>query len=110
MKEILIAAAVAIGAIAAILGLYRFGRRREVQMLRLWAERSRFELLQFRQRAFSERAPFSFWTTHRTPNYFVRVRDQQGKERSGWVRLGTVFESIYWGGKDRVEVRWEEAR
>ncbi len=79
-------------------------------MLQRWAEQSQFQLVQFRQRAFSERAPFSFWTSHRTPNYFVRVRDQQGRERSGWVRLGTVLECIYWGSNDKVEVRWEEAR
>jgi len=108
MKEFVMAGVVAAGAIAAILGLYRFGRRREAQMLQRWAEQSGFELLQFRQRAFSESAPFFFLTTHRAPNYFVNVRDQQGTERSGWVRLGTVLESIYWGGKDKVEVQWEE--
>jgi hypothetical protein len=108
MKEIAIVAVIGAGAIAALLGLYGHGRRREVWMLRRWAGRSRFELLCFRQRAFVEAAPFSFWTSHRTPNYFVTVRDEQGRERSGWVRLGTVFESIYWDGKDKVEVKWED--
>ena len=79
-------------------------------MLQRWAEQSQVELLHFRQRAFTESAPFSFWTSHRTPNYFVRVRDRSGKERSGWLRLGTVIESIYFGGKNKVEVRWEEER
>ncbi len=77
-------------------------------MIQRWAEKSGFELLHFRQRAFSETAPFSFWTSHRAPNYFVRVRDRDGKERSGWIRLGTFFESIYWCDKDKVEVRWED--
>ena len=108
MKETVIAAVVAIGAVAAVIGLYWFGRRREVVMLQRWAEQSEVELLHFKQRAFSEPTPFSFWTSHRTPNYFVRVRDRGGKERSGWIRLGSVFESIYWGGKNKVEVRWEE--
>ncbi len=110
MKETVIAALVAIGAVAAVIGLYWFGRRREVVMLHRWAEQSQVELLHFRQRALSEPAPFSFWTSHRTPNYFVRVRDRDGKERSGWLRLGSLFESIYWGGKNKVEVRWEEER
>jgi hypothetical protein len=109
MKEIATAAGLAVIAVAAILALYRRGQRREIQMLKIWAERSHFELLHSRERRFLEGAPFSFWTSHRTPNYFVKVRDQQGRERSGWVRLGTVFERIYWGGKDKVEVRWEEA-
>jgi hypothetical protein len=110
MKEIAATAALAVAVVAAILALYRRGRQREIQMLKRWAERSHFELLHSRERRFLEGAPFSFWTSHRTPNYFVKVRDQQGRERSGWVRLGTVFESIYWEGKDKVEVRWEEAR
>ena len=110
MRELFIAAAVAIGAIAAILGLYRLGRRREVVMLRRWAEHSHLELLSFRQRAFAEAAPFTFWTTHKTPNYFVTVRDSHGKERSGWLRLGTFFEGTYWSGKNKVEVRWEDER
>lgn len=110
MKEIAAAAALVVVVIAAVLALYRRGQRREMQMLNQWAERSHFELLHSRERRFLEGTPFSFWTSHRTPNYFVKVRDQQGRERSGWVQLGTVFESIYWGGKDKVEVRWEEAR
>jgi hypothetical protein len=110
MKEIAATAALAVVLVALILALYRRGQRREISMVQRWAARSHLELLSLRGRAFFEPAPFSFWISHRTPNYFVRVRDQQGKERSGWVRLGTVFESIYWGGKDKVEVRWDEAR
>src|SRR3954452_19232763 len=108
MKETVIAAVVAFGAVAAVVGLYLFGRRREVVMLQRWAEQSQVELLHFRQRAISEPAPFSSWTSHRRPNYFVRVRDREGKERSGWLRLGSLFESVCWDGKDKVEVRWEE--
>jgi len=32
-----------------------------------------FELMHSRERRFLEAAPFSFWTSHRTPNYLVRV-------------------------------------
>ena len=110
MKEFAAAAALATVLIAAILAIYRQGLRREVLIVQRWAEQNQFQLLHFRQRAFCEPAPFCFWTSHRTPSYFVRVRDQHGKERSGWVRLGTISEGIYWGGKDKVEVRWEETR
>ena len=106
MKEV----AICIVALVAVVGLYRYGRRREVLMLKRWAEESHFQLLHCRQRMFSEAAPFSFWTTHRTPNYFVRVKDERGTERSGWVRLGNVVESTYWGGKNQVEVRWVEGQ
>lgn len=109
MKGIAAAAVLATLTVTAILAGYRRGQKREALMVQRWAERNHFELLDSRERALLEPAPFSFWTSHRTPNYFVRVRDQHGKERSGWVRLGTVFESIYWGSKDKVEVRWEEA-
>ena len=109
MNEITVAAAIATVIIVAQLAVNRLGRRREILMLKRWAERSQFQLLEFRQRAFSEPAPFSFWSSHRTPNYFIKVRDQEGKERSGWVRLGNFFESIYWGGRDEVKVKWDEA-
>ncbi|HYG36596.1 MAG TPA: hypothetical protein VEC99_17515 [Clostridia bacterium] len=108
MKGMAITAAVATGAVAAIVCMYQWGRHREILILQRWAEQNHLELLHFRQRAFSESAPFPFWTSHRTPNYFVRVRGRDGKERSAWLRLGTVFESTYWGGKDKVQVKWEE--
>jgi hypothetical protein len=108
MKEVVAAAIVGLVLVAAILVGYRRGQRREATMVQQWAEKNHFELMHFRERAFLEPAPFSFWTSHRTPNYFVRVRDQQGRERAGWVRLGTVFESICWGGRDKVQVRGGE--
>ncbi len=108
MNEIVVAAALGTVITAAILAAYRWEQRHEILMVQRWAEKNRMKLLHLRARRLLEPAPFSFWTSHMTPNYFVGVRDQQGKERSGWVRLGTIFEGTHWGGKDKVEVRWEE--
>jgi len=72
--------------------LVRRLKRSELVTVQKWAERNSMELLHARERALFEPAPFFFWTSHRTPNYFVRVRDQHGKERCGWIRLGT-----FWG-------------
>ena len=94
--------------VSAILLGYRYGQRRELQMLRKWAERNRFELINTRPRRLLESAPFPFWTSGRMPNHFVRVRDAMGRERSGWVRLGTYASSIYGKGLERVEVKWED--
>jgi hypothetical protein len=101
--------AIPAAAIGVVLVSYWHARRRELVMVKRWAERSKVELLEFRPRSFAEPAPFSFWMTHRQPNYFVKVRDGEGRVRSAWLRLGTLFESIYWSGKNNVEVRWEES-
>jgi hypothetical protein len=110
IKEIAGAAAASTVLICLILASYRHGQRREISMLRNWAQENRLQLLAFRQRRFFEPAPFFFLTSHRTPAYLVKVRDEQGNERSAWVRLGTLWESIYWSGKHAVEVKWTETR
>ena len=101
------AALVTLLSVAAIT-LLRRGKQSEVLTVQRWAERNAMELQQVRERALFEPSPFCLWTSHRTPNYFVRVRDQQGRERCGWVRLGTISGSIFGESKDKVEVRWED--
>ena len=101
-------AAVAILAIAGVSAAYLHGRAREVSTLKRWAGENGFQLVSFRPRRFLEPAPFFFFLTVKQPQYFIRTRDAQGRERSAWVRLGTLWEGIYWNGKDKVEVRWDE--
>ena len=108
MKEIVLAAGLGTVLISIVLALYRWGQRRAVSMVQRWAEKNRFELLHFRERALFESAPFSFLGSNRTPHYFVRVRDQQGRERHGWIRLGTGLVGIFGAGKDKVEAKWDE--
>jgi hypothetical protein len=110
VKEVLGAAAMAAAPILGILLLYWHGRRREIWMLQNWARENHFELLSFRQRRFFEPAPFWFLSGHRTPAYLVTIRDEQGKQRSAWIRLGTLWEGICWGGKHVVTVKWNEVR
>jgi hypothetical protein len=107
VKDIIRNAGIALAAISVWLGMYYLGRLREKSMLRNWAEKNRFQLVSFRQRRFFESAPFSFLTSHRQPAYFITVRDERGKERSAWVRLGTLWGSVW---SNTVEVEWNEKR
>ncbi len=81
---------------------WHFSRSREV--LEQWAEEQGFELLHREYRNLI-RGPF-FWTTSRGQTvYYVRVRDQQGVERSGSVRCGGWFLGLL---TNPAEVRWED--
>jgi hypothetical protein len=104
-KEIISHAGIALAVILVWLGIYWLGRLREKSLLRNWAEKNRFHLLSFRQRRFFEPAPFALLTSHRQPAYFVTILDDQGKERSAWVRLGTVWGSVW---SSAVEVSWNK--
>ena len=108
MKETAVATALAGALVAAVLALYRWWQRCAVSIVRGWADRNHFELLHLRERSLLESAPFPLLGSNRQPSYFVTVRDQQGRERRAWVRLGTLLHSIFGFGKDKVEVKWED--
>jgi hypothetical protein len=79
---------------------YRLGIRERDKSLRKWASDNQFELLHFERCFFT--GGFSLLTTSRRQTvYFVRVRDHESHERSGWVRVGG-----FWGG-DGMEVKWK---
>jgi hypothetical protein len=105
-KEIVASLAIATLLIGGILALYRWGERRDSWILRKWAEENKLHLLLSEKRVLLGRGPFSYWKAPKQTVYFIRVRNQQGKERSGWVRFGS-----YWGGtmdSDKAEAKWEE--
>jgi hypothetical protein len=75
-------------------------------ILQRWASAKHFELLQFR-RCFLH-GGFSWWrTSYKQMVFFVKVRDDSGHERTGWVKFGRFF----WGGEYsslEPEVIWSE--
>jgi hypothetical protein len=75
-------------------------------ILRQWASKKHFEILQFK-RCFLY-GGFSWWTTsYRQMVFFVRVRDDSGHERTGWVKFGR----FWWGWEYsslEPEVVWSE--
>lgn len=105
-KEIFTGCAVGAAATWAILTFHRYTRRRHVSLLKTWATENHFELLSFHERGLFEAAPFFVLTSHHRPQFFVAVRDQQGNQRSAWVRLGSWAEGTIGYGKYAVEVKW----
>jgi hypothetical protein len=92
--------AIPIGLCVTVFIFYRRGIRERDKTLRRWASDNNFELLHF-ERCFLT-GGFSLLTTSRRQTvYFVSVRDQEHRERSGWVRVDG-----FWGGED-AEVEWK---
>lgn len=105
-KELVASVGIATLLIGGILALYRWGSRRNSSILQDWAEENKLQILLSERRVLLGRGPFSYWKAPKQSVYFIKVRDLQGKERSGWVRFGS-----YWGGtwdSDKAEAKWEE--
>lgn len=79
-----------------------YSRSRSV--LKQWAKASEYEILHSELRNLL-RGPF-FWTSSKGQTvYYVKVRDRDGHERSGWVRCGSFWNGVF---SDKAEVRWED--
>ncbi len=86
------------------IGLTMWQRERANDMLNKWAAQNQFRIEQREHRLF-RKGPF-LWTTGRGQYvYRVVVRDQNGRERTGWVRLGSWLFGIW---DEKVQVYWED--
>ncbi|MGA3163939.1 MAG: hypothetical protein ABSD77_07080 [Verrucomicrobiota bacterium] len=71
-------------------------------LLRRWAEKNKFQILQSTLKPFSK-GIFKFFGGLQT-EYYVRIRDQEGQEHSGWLR----YEGGFWTAIFKLpEIRWE---
>src|SRR5690242_12837386 len=78
--------------------------RRSLSLLRKWAATNDFEILEYRQPWFGA-GPFNYKRLSQSQiAYSVKVRDQRGNERLGWVRVG----AWWWGAlfSDKTDVIW----
>ena len=84
--------------------IWYFPRARS--LVRHWAIRNGFELLELEHRWLFT-GPF-FWNHSRNQSIFrVRVRDRNGGLRLGWVRCGGFFTGVF---TDEASVIWDEDR
>ena len=67
-------------------------------LLRRWAEKNGFQILHSTLIPFSK-GIFDYFRDLQTV-YHVRIRDQEGREHSGWVRCGSFWTKM-------AEARWE---
>ena len=82
----------------------RFGRSRSQDILRYWASRNGYHLIEQKYVRFFK-GPF-FWTSAKGQSvYRVVVEDGAGFRRSGWVRCG----SWGWGIlSNETQVYWDD--
>ena len=76
-------------------------------VLRAWAAEGGFRIIRFQKTNITGRGPFNWWTNSPYQSiYHLRVRDSEGRERSGWVRCGSYFGGVLFSNK--AEVKWED--
>ncbi len=96
--------------VAISLALVFFHRKtvaRANAILQNWAREHDFELLHFEASFFT--GGFGWLTTSRNQRvYFVRVRDREHRERSGWVRCGSFWGGVLFGNE--AEVKWKDTQ
>lgn len=91
---------------SAIIGLNLWLSSKSRSLVEQWAHQHGYTLLHYERRIFFL-GPF-FWTTSRSQIvYYLRIRDQQGTERTGWIRCGSWMLGLL---TDAVEVRWEDEK
>src|SRR5262245_52480056 len=78
-----------------------YSRSRE--LLEVWAKQNGFRLLQSERRCLL-RGPFLWGSSKNQTVYRVKIRDEAGRIRSGWVRCGGWCLGLF---SDQVEVRWD---
>ena len=99
---------VGVPAIALFVTVFWWFDRRSKIILMKWADTNGFEILQKKQRYLFFTGPFRFWTNSRNQIiYFFRVRDREGRERSGWARCGSYLGGVFFS--DKIEIRWNES-
>jgi hypothetical protein len=93
------------GAVLAVMvGYLLWWPSHTLSILQRWASSKRFEILQC-ERCFLH-GGFRWWTTsHKQTVFFVKIRDDSGHERSGWVRFGRFLGGGY---KDEPDVIWSD--
>jgi hypothetical protein len=90
--------------IVAILGWYfhaYFSRAK--LLLEKWANENQYQLLHAEYRSIRRR-PF-LWSAKGQAVYRVEIRDEQGNERTGWVRCGSWLLGVF---ADEVKVKWDD--
>jgi hypothetical protein len=104
--KIVFALVCVVGAMALLIGLFWLQIVRMRATLRAWANEGGFQIVGFKKKNLTNRGPFR-WATN-SPNqsiFHVRVRDREGKERTGWVRCGSYLGGMLFSKK--VEVKWD---
>ncbi len=78
------------------------------EILQDWAAENGFQIIRCKPRYLFRTGPFKWWTVNRNQIvYWVKVRDQDGHARSGWVLCGTGSLGGVWFSR-QAEVRWDE--
>jgi hypothetical protein len=83
---------------------YMWSLTRSRKLLEQWAAGNGYNLLLAERRLFWL-GPFWWHTSKGQVVFHVTVRDQEGRERSGWVRVGSHFGGLF---SDKTEVRWKK--
>ena len=82
---------------------WRIARARSI--LQQWLEDNNFSEISREYRFFC-RGPFSWTASKVQAVYYMRIRDQKGNDRSGWVCCGGWALGLW---SNKVKVKWDDA-
>jgi len=91
-----------LGVLAIASLFWRFTRSKSI--VEKWAEQNGYEILESDYRMLA-RGPFFWRSSEEQAVYHVKVRDGEGRIRTGWVRCGGWFLGLF---SDKTEVKWED--
>jgi hypothetical protein len=77
-------------------------------VLQRWASSKRYEILRFERCFYC--GQFPLWTTsHKQMVFFVTIRDDSGRERSCWLRFGSIWSGGFNAGyKNEPDIIWSD--
>jgi hypothetical protein len=93
--------------VAIVVTVHRGLKQRSNIILQGWADANDIQIVETKWR-WNSTGPFKWWTNGRNQTvYYLKVRDRDGRKRSGWARCGSFFGGVEFSNK--IEVRWEDA-
>ncbi len=95
---------VLIGIAVPLMALYWAGRRQRKWALARWASSHGLTIVRCEQPVLTELSPFPVTASKAQQIFRIIVQDVHGDQRSGWIRLGSVWRGL---ASPRVEVRWQ---
>jgi hypothetical protein len=93
-----------VAALAVIVVYFAWYFPRSRSLLEQWAARRGVQLVHWERRWLFQ-GPYFWMASKYQPVFRVRVRDHQGRERSGWVRCGGSLSGVF---SNQATETWDE--
>ena len=80
------------------------GDRKALFLIEAWAQSCQYSV-ESCERRYLRTGPFFLSSSKYQRIYYVRIKDRNGQEKTGWLKLGGYFSGML--SEDEIEVIWE---